>query len=1037
MVSKRQRVELSVADVRTPVTDGVSPPASKDPSTLPFRHRSWPDFERILLQYAEHVDGLRSVRIYGVPGQAQHGIDLYGTEPAGQIVAYQAKNVRTFTAASLRAAVKKFNDDPPPHLGVDRLVVCTACKTDDKKVGEELAKQRKANPKLKIDLYDERTLSEGMRGRPDLVRRLFGAAWQVVFCENLGWEVPDRSSIDVLADSLVRGPLVALGLVSGLNQADALAETDPAQAAELVGRVIDRVTAEGFPGTTGTLRRQRAELLVAAGQIDEATSVLADLAWADRTNAGVDDDAQAEGRLRALAKEHELSTAKLLVDGIDAVDHWHQQPHSDLGAAAALALQLDAAGHSLATDLVLWVAETAVADRQVMRDGPLVDAIHRIITERAPAGLGDELTVRLRTATADLGGDWTGVLRDARAGWLGARLATLVHARYGRHLYLHAQPHDAEVEYSAALQVGCQAQLGIEAADALYSITQVRARYGPLDEDINTLPRLAIDLRRQGHTSSLLAGRDPADAAAEALANGKLPSAFRLYRAAIRHTVIRGDTAGELNAHHHVADILLRSGEPAAAVPHIIRCASSDMVKTLTLPAYVDLRGDVLEGAHWERATALNVVAMESDLVPDDHVSDYFAVALAGTSEPDRSIFGPHISLMAWILVASLADRLAEAEALTVLTFLDGFIQREPNHHRQTDDDHVAAVARVYDSHPSLALRAADHLAQMVLQDFNLGETVRRAAHRSIVEPGLLLDALRPHASSQEAAARVLDDYGEQAEGSLELVAQRIDALLKSSPPEPGNFAFGTDLPNLAQRARGLDPQTRDRLAEHCMCLAEDESRPSSNRSEGMEGVLLLAHSVDDVTRGALFDRTLPLARLDLPPTAVDLMLGFGNHPLSSFTVNLNNGALPRFALQAAARLAFTPEQAQAVQDRAVSWLAGDEHAINAVAHALNMLDPTHTTIDLAILTSHPSHWLRQIAANLAARSTPPAIDVLRALAADDDRHVRRNVAQLLSVIATSNKKLATELRKVLRADASWMVRKAAFTDLPLTPTNR
>jgi hypothetical protein len=241
MAKEGQPVERSVADLRTPVTDGVAPPASKDPSTLPFRARSWPDFERILLQYAEHVDGLRSARIYGVPGQAQHGIDLYGTDAAGETVAYQAKNVKAFTAASLRAAVKKFNDGPPPLLGVRRLVVCTACRTDDTKVGEEFEKQRRANPNLTIDLYDARTLSEGLRGRPDLVRRLFGAAWQVVFCDDVGWEVPTPSSIDALADSLVRGPLAAFGLRDTLNRADALAGTDPAQAAELVGQVIKRV----------------------------------------------------------------------------------------------------------------------------------------------------------------------------------------------------------------------------------------------------------------------------------------------------------------------------------------------------------------------------------------------------------------------------------------------------------------------------------------------------------------------------------------------------------------------------------------------------------------------------------------------------------------------------------------------------------------------------------------------------------------------------------------------------------------------------
>ena len=93
----------------------------------------------------------------------------------------------------------------------------------------------------------------------------------------------------------------------------------------------------------------------------------------------------------------------------------------------------------------------------------------------------------------------------------------------------------------------------------------------------------------------------------------------------------------------------------------------------------------------------------------------------------------------------------------------------------------------------------------MVLQDFNLGETVRHAVRGLVDDPELLLEALRPHSSGHEAAARILDDYGEQTDASLERVAERIDAVLNAGAPEPGHFAIGTDLPNLAQRARGLD----------------------------------------------------------------------------------------------------------------------------------------------------------------------------------------------------------------------------------------
>lgn len=1026
-----KRSELSVADLRTPVTGEVAAPASKEPKALPFRFRTWPDFERILLQYAEHVDGLRSVRAYGVPGQPQHGTDLYGTDESGHAVAYQAKNVQKFTAASLRAAVKKFIDEPPPELGVTHLIVCTACPTDDKKIGEELAKLRRANKGLTIELYDERLLSEKLRGRPDLVRRLFGPDWQVTFCDNVPWQVPQPSPMDVLADSLVRGPLVAHGLVDGLNQADALSETDPGQAAELIGRVIDRVISEGFPGSTASLRRQQAELLVRAGQLDQATGVLSALAWANRSSAGVDEDREAEGRLRAIAKEHSLPAVKLFVDAIDAVDHWHQQPHPDLDRAVDLALQLDSVEHPMATELILWVAETAVTERRVIRDGPMIDAVRGVIARRSSRGDGDEISVRLQTALADLGGDWAPVLRQARAGWLGARMATLVHGRYGRYLHLHGLSIDAQAEFSAAVRVACQAQLGNEAADALYSITNTRARYGPLEDDLNVLPRMAIDLRRQGHTFPLLPGRDPADAGAEALAGGRQPQAFRNYKSAIRHCVIRGDAAGEVNAHRHVAEILLRSGEPAAAVRHVILCGSGDLVKKqLTLPLYIDLRAEVLDGAHWERATALQIVAQQSDLVPDAHVTDYFAIAWAGIAEPQRSMFGPHVALASWTVVAALADRLPEPDAGTVLDTLDHFIHRDPGTYRHIDKDHVAAVARIYDAHPSLASRCSDHLVQLVLQDYNLGETVRGAVRRSVDDPRVLLDALRPHAGKHPAAANILSDHGEHPKTSLTRTAKRIKGRLSPppAPPQPAgqvSFGIGTDVPELAQKARGLNAKTRRLFIEYCMTLAENETEPGPNRADGMEGVALLARFVENPTRDALFERTMRLARLDLPPTKVDQMLG-STHPLSAFKFDLGNGALPQFALQALAQLAHTPEQAQAVQDRVVSWLTGDEQAIIAVAHTLDQLDPDHITIDLTALAAHPAQWLRQVAAIKAARATPPAETVLRALAADPDRQVRRTVGHLISKIAVGNKTLAIELRQQLKNDVSWMVRRAA-----------
>lgn len=52
------------------------------------------------------------------------------------------------------------------------------------------------------------------------------------------------------------------------------------------------------------------------------------------------------------------------------------------------------------------------------------------------------------------------------------------------------------------------------------------------------------------------------------------------------------------------------------------------------------------------------------------------------------------------------------------------------------------------------------------------------------------------------------------------------------------------------------------------------------------------------------------------------------------------------------------------------------------------------------------------------------------------DPQVRRQVAHLTSRTAKGDENLASDRRKALQADASWMVRKAASTDLPLKQTD-
>ncbi len=237
--------EFDQADMRDLVTDQVAPPSTRDPDLLPFHERSWQDFEKIVLVVAEHVDGLRGVRVYGVPGQRQYGIDIYGSGDDGENVGYQAKRRVAFGVTELKAAVEEFANGFRP-VNATTLVICVSCDTDRTEMSETLEQLREKHD-FGIELYDRRRLSEKLRTRPELVRRLFGPEWATAFCDRVDWPVPERTSADVLADALVRGPITALGLEADFNHCNALAATDPVTAAAGLASSSKRLARRASP----------------------------------------------------------------------------------------------------------------------------------------------------------------------------------------------------------------------------------------------------------------------------------------------------------------------------------------------------------------------------------------------------------------------------------------------------------------------------------------------------------------------------------------------------------------------------------------------------------------------------------------------------------------------------------------------------------------------------------------------------------------------------------------------------------------------
>jgi hypothetical protein len=117
-----------------------------------------------------------------------------------------------------------------------------------------------------------------------------------------------------------------------------------------------------------------------------------------------------------------------------------------------------------------------------------------------------------------------------------------------------------------------------------------------------------------------------------------------------------------------------------------------------------------------------------------------------------------------------------------------------------------------------------------------------------------------------------------------------------------------------------------------------------------------------------LFEQAITIAQGNFPPSKADEDRQQTDHPLSRFRISLSGGIRP-IALQVAARVASTPQDAPAVQAVALELLRqSDAAATHHVAVALSFLPKEWLTIDPRILATHPDESLRMLGCSSVKR---------------------------------------------------------------------
>jgi len=1025
--SKRPQFEQRPLDtsLTEPVTDSVMPPATAVPDLLPFSQRTAQDFERICVVVAREVDGLRDVRLYGVPGQRQDGLDLVGWDADNKAVVYQARRWVAFSDLDLRSAVNDYVSRGRA-FSAKRFVVCVAASARRTEIIDELARQRNIRD-FGVDLYDQERLSEMLRLRPDLVRRLFGAEWERVFCTGKPPSAPARSPSDVLADALLRGPLDALDLAETADAAGRLLDEEPRQAAELYERIAEKLESSDFSGFSDTYRLRQAECRKRAGEMPEAVRLFTEVVWHGVEKGANLRSHEASRKLQELSQEPGApAIAAVLVNVLRAVDRWYADPFYEMKDVESAVERLVNERAPGASDAALWLAESAVAMENYDLVRRVAGTLEAIASSREEIRTSDATAVRLRLCIADATRDWEALRDRALRGSLGPRQAALVHARIGRFCAWNADPEAADKSYRLAIGQACQAGINAEAAAALLSIWTVGIRYGLPEKDWGGAHDLSRDVQVAG-TDYLQSAYDRRAAALSELSESKLPSALENLRAYLRTATLSGRLASEIDAHSLLGRLYIRAGLSGLATRHYIRAGDSKVLEEWfpKLGSYVDCTEGLDRRAPWERAATFSALAAEGDLIPDDQVEHLVSAALNGTSGQRQGLFGPWVWLSAYKLLAALAPRIPSSYVDPILDLLQQHIEREPNHYRHDDDQHVRIVAGFFLAHPKLRERTGRHLLALMGASPDLGDKVL-AKGWDAIEAGrdVLVEGLcRLANDGSKAALRALLYLEVEHPLLVKEARQLLEAAVNRPQRKPGQYAIGSVLPGAAPFVRLLAEEERMHFAEVAMCSAEDDTEMELNRAEGVEAVGIVASVLPDEVRSPLFDRAMSLA---CAPTLsqIDRQMRAGLHPLSKVRIDLGVGLLVPEALLAAARLAQRREQyIQVIQSASLLFRTGDEKVATLAAHALSCLPRKEVEVDTGLLAASPVSAVRQLAAVLWADRPQILPRLGEVLATDSNRGVRRALASSLATLRQTRPDLAERLKEVLSKDPSASVR--------------
>ena len=195
----------------TPATGAVPPPpVTTRMQLLPFSDLSWENFERLCLRMLRIEVGAVRASLYGRPGQAQYGIDMFAIAPAEAgkpasprgYVTLQSRRIGNVTASNIENSVNDFLQGEWADV-TRKFIYATSSPVTSNQTIDKIEKLVGQLDSLSIafEVWDQEIISEKLRILPELVDDFFGRPWVSAFCgEDVAEQLGIRLDVNEMAE---------------------------------------------------------------------------------------------------------------------------------------------------------------------------------------------------------------------------------------------------------------------------------------------------------------------------------------------------------------------------------------------------------------------------------------------------------------------------------------------------------------------------------------------------------------------------------------------------------------------------------------------------------------------------------------------------------------------------------------------------------------------------------------------------------------------------------------------------------------------